>query len=363
MRAAVTLEQCWHRVPGGTARAVLETVSAMDALGEVDLVGVAARHSTPATASYEPPIPVEQLPLPRPVLYETWHGLRRPRVERATGPVDLVHATGVAVPPRSKPLVVTVHDLAYLHDERHFTRHGIRFFRRALELTRRDADLVLCSSQATFDDCARNGVGRERLRLIPLGVRATRAVPSAVDATRTRRGLGRPYVLFVGTLEPRKNLPVLVDAFARLDRADLDLVIVGPAGWGEDIGPRVAALGDRVKLLGFVVDEELAALYAGAAVFCYPSLLEGFGLPVLESMAQGTPVVTSSGTATEELVAGGAGLAVDPRSPDGIAEALAAVLDDPTLAAGFRAAGLRRVAEHTWERTARLTIDAYREVT
>jgi glycosyltransferase involved in cell wall biosynthesis len=282
-------------------------------------------------------------------------------VQRATGPVDLVHATGVAVPPPSAPLVVSVHDLAYVHDPDHFTAHGLRFFERALDLTRRHAKLVLCSSQATVDDCRREGFDPGRLRLVPLGVRSVPVDARAVDEVRRRYALDRPYVLFVGTIEPRKNLPALLDAFARLDRPELELLIVGPTGWGDDIGPRVAAFGDRVRTTGFLAGDELRALYSGAAVFCYPSLLEGFGLPVLEAMAQGTPVVTSLGTATEELVAGGAGLAVDPRDPAAIAGALAAVLDDSALAAGLVSAGLDVARAHTWERTARLTLAVYDE--
>ncbi len=360
MRVAMTVEQCWHRVPGGTARAALETAEAIERLDRVDLVGVSARHTGPATEGYEPPIPVAALPLPRLALYEAWHGLRWPPVERATGAVDVVHATGVAVPPRSVPLVVTLHDLAFLHDPSHFTRHGMRFFRRALALTRRDADLVLCSSKATLSDCIANGFDAARLRLVPLGVRNAPASHQARAEVRRAHRLDRPYVLFVGTLEPRKNLGRLLEAFALLKR-DIDIVVVGPTGWGDDVAPQIAGLGDRAHRVGFVTDGELRALYAEAEVFCYPSLLEGFGLPVLEAMAQDTPVVTSRGSATEELVAGGAGLAVDPTSSAAIAGALGAVLDDPALASDMAQAGRLVAAAHTWERTAELTLAAYAE--
>ena len=150
----MTLEQCWHAVPGGTASSVLETLNAFQAEGDtgVDIVGVAARHNAPPPAPWTPPVPVAHLRLPRIALYEAWHGLRRPRVQSATGPVDVVHATTLAIPPRSAPLVVTVHDLAFLHAPEHFTRHGMRFFRRGLTLARRDADLVLCPSRSTWDE-------------------------------------------------------------------------------------------------------------------------------------------------------------------------------------------------------------------
>jgi glycosyltransferase involved in cell wall biosynthesis len=361
MRAAVVLEQCWHRVPGGTARAALETVDALVALNEVDLVGVSARHHEPPTTGYEPSIEVRQLPLPRLALYEMWHRIRMPRVQRATGPVDVIHATGMAVPPPSAPLAITVHDLGFVHEPRNYTAHGVSFMERSLALTRRHAKVVLCSSRATLEDCVAERFDPDRLRLVPLGVHVIPASPDEVAAARRAHRLERPYVLFVGTLEPRKNLPVLLDAFARLDRDDLDIVLVGPVGWGDDLAPRIDALGARAHITGYVPAAELRALYAGAAVFCYPSLLEGFGLPVLEAMAQGTPVVTSTGTATEELVAGGAGIAVDPRDASAIAGALETVLDDADVADGLRAAGRIVAAEHTWERTARLTLGAYRE--
>ncbi|MPY93262.1 MAG: glycosyltransferase [Acidimicrobiia bacterium] len=362
MRVAYTLEQCWHRVPGGTATAALEVARRLSGWPGVELVGVAARHRRPPDPSWAPPVPVRVLPLPRRALYEAWHGLRRPSVERATGPVDVVHATGVAVPPRRAPLVVTVHDLAFLADRRRYTRHGVRFFMRALELARRDADLVLCSSEATRRECEAAGFDPSRLRVVPLGVRGRAAPAAAVTVARHRYGLARDYVLWVGTAEPRKNLPVVVEAFRQLGRDDLDLVLVGPDGWHVDLPELVRPLGEQARLLGFLPVADLDAVTAGARAFCYPSLLEGFGLPVADALVQGTPVVTSAGTATAEIVADGAGTAVDPRDPAAVAEALGAILEDEAFAAGLVAAGRARAAELTWERTAERTLAAYAEV-
>ena len=244
LRVAVTLEQCWHTVPGGTARAALESVRSLVAHSSLDLVGVSARHSAPPPAAWTPEIPVKALPLPRLALYESWHWLRRPAVQRATGPVDVIHATGMAVPPPSAPLVVTVHDLAFLRTPEQFTRRGVSFFRRALELTRRDATLVMCPSQATLDDCARNGFDPARLRLVPWGIERQPADASAVAGVRARFGISGRYVLWTGTIEPRKNLPTLLTAFERLARTDVDLVLAGPQGWNEDLGSRLARLGD-----------------------------------------------------------------------------------------------------------------------
>jgi alpha-1,3-rhamnosyl/mannosyltransferase len=182
-----------------------------------------------------------------------------------------------------------------------------------------------------------------------------------VAAARERYGLNGRYVLAVGTLEPRKNLSRLLDAFGRLDDTDVTLVVVGPQGWGESLAAPAEKLRHRLRLTGFVPRADLAPLYRGAAVMCYPSLWEGYGLPVAEAMGAGAAVVTSAGTATEELVTGGAGLTVDPRDPDAIAEGIDRVLADPDLAARLRAAGKARAAEVTWARTAELTIAAYEE--
>lgn len=354
MRVAMTLEQCWHPVPGGTAVAAIELARELRTRPDLELVGVAAWHRDPPPEPWRPPVTVRRLPLPRLALYESWHVLGRPAVERATGHADVVHATGLAVPPRSAPLVVTIHDLSFLEYPEHFSRAGRRFFAQALRRARERADLVLCSSAATLEHCARVGFERERLRLVPLGVTVEPAGAADVERVRERHRLARPYVLWTGTMEPRKNLPRLLRAFRRLE-ADADLVLVGPRGWNEEI-----EAAPRVHVLGFLPAEELRALYAGAAAFCFPSLMEGFGFPVLEAMAQGTPVVTSAGTSTEEL-ARGAGLLVDPREPAEIAKALELVLGDPALAAELAAAGRGRAAEYTWSRSAGLVLEAYRE--
>lgn len=357
LRVALTIEQCWHEVPGGTAVAALGMARGAAATGAVDVVGVAARHRGPPPDPWAPPFDVRSLPFPRVALYESWHRLRAPKVERATGPVDVVHATAFPMPPRSAPVVLTIHDLAWLEDPSHFTRRGLSFFRRGLELALRDADLVTCPSEATRADCVRHGFAPERVRVVPLGVDITPATSEQVDEVKRRYGLERPYVLWAGTIEPRKNLGGLLAAYRRLD-ADADLVLVGPKGWNEDVDALIGGDAGRVHVLGFVPAADLPPLYAGASVFCFPSFMEGFGFPVLEAMSQGTPVVTSSGTSTQEL-AGGAGVLVDPRDAgsisDGIAEAMARREE-------LAAAGRERAQGYTWERTGELLVDAYREV-
>ena len=281
--------------------------------------------------------------------------MNRPVVERATGPVDVAHATSIIPCASRAPLVVTVHDLAFLHDPEHFSRWGNLVFRRSLAVIRRRARLVLCSSQATMDDCLRAGIDAERLRLVPLGVRPMSIEADEIEAARTRFGITGDYLVFVGTVEPRKNLARLVAAVARLDHR-LSLVVVGPDGWGE---APASSPSEHVVFTGHVPERQRNALVAGAAAMCYPSLREGFGLPVAEAMALGTPVVTSRGTATEET-AGGAGVLVDPVDIDDIARGISDALRDRK---GLVERGRRRAEELSWATTARLTVEAYREAT
>jgi len=355
VRVAYTIEQCWHRVPGGTAVAAIEVAGELAARPGIDLVGVSARHDGPPSAGFIPPIPVH--PLGRGSsrsLYASWLWTGRPFVESTVGEVSVTHATTIIPPPTKAPLVVTIHDLAFVRAPQQFSPWGRAIFRRSLTQVARRAALVLCSSTATMADCETAGISPHRLRLVPLGVRLRTPSSDEVTAVRRRFGLPDRYILFVGTLEPRKNLRRLVEAMSHL--ADpLPLVVAGPAGWGDGAPPPART---PVLLLGNVSGAERDALYAGAAVFCYPSVWEGFGLPVLEAMAAGTPVVTTAATSTEE-VAGGAAVLVDALDVRDIARGIDEALDRRE---GLITAGLARAAACPWARTADLTLAAYREV-
>jgi glycosyltransferase involved in cell wall biosynthesis len=352
VRVAYTLEQCWHRVPGGTGTAALALADAIVRTGTTELVGVAGRHRGPATPGFEPGIKVAHLPVGGAVLYETWLRFGWPLVESVVESPDVVHATTVIPPATRAPLVVTLHDIAFVRHPEFFTDRGNKVFARSLSRLRRDASVVMCSSHATLDDCLANGFDAARLRHVPLGVSPMHADAADVARVRAEHSLPDEFVLFVGTREPRKNLDRLVSAMAGV-RGGLPLVVAGMHGWGGGIPPGAAG----VHLLGHVPAADLAALYAACSVFAYPSLLEGFGMPVLEAMSAGAPVVTSAGTSTEE-VAGGAAVLVDPHD---VASITAGINDALARRGELSSLGRARAAGQTWDRTAALVLEAYAE--
>ena len=200
---------------------------------------------------------------------------------------------------------------------------------RAFELTRREAALVIVPSEFTASDCRANGIDGSRLRVVPWGAESQPVSDEARAAVKSRHRLPEEFLLWLGTAEPRKNLPVLVDAHRR-SGLDMPMILAGPTGWGPGI-ETIIATNDRVRHIGQVAPQDLAPLYDLASVFVYPSLLEGFGMPVLEAMGQGTPVITSRGTATEE-VAGDTGVLVDPSDVDELAARARITVDGDPVA-------------------------------
>jgi glycosyltransferase involved in cell wall biosynthesis len=269
-----------------------------------------------------------------------WYPHVLPRRARAA---DVLHCPTYRGPVRTAtPLVVTVHDVAVFRHPEAFPRWTRSYSRFAVPRVLRTARRVLAVSEFTASELeAVLGVPREKITV----------TPNAVDAVFSPDG-ARPegdYVLAVGTLEPRKNLARTIEAAARLG---LELRVVGARGWGG-----VEARGSHVVWLGEISDEELARQYRGALCVAYPSLYEGFGIPVLEAMACGAPVVTSAGGATEE-VAGGAAVLVDPHDVAAIAEGTEAAIGRRDELRGL---GLERARAYSWDETARLTVAAYRE--
>lgn len=345
--------QLFQSVPGGIGRYVEGLLSALPDEG-VDLVTFASGSPRP-DAGYELPHHVDLGPPGPPWRYELWHRWRRPPIPVEA---DVMHAPSLAVPPaQGTPLVVTIHDLAFLRHPEVFTNRGVAFHRRGLTIAYREAVSILTVSEFTRGELVRAGFEPERLHVAPLGIVVEPGDPvAALDARVASVGVEAPYILSVGTIEPRKGLDILAAAFARVRRnhPDLSLVIAGPKGWLTV--PGLDAPG--VVRLGKVDEATLDALYRRATLCALPSRYEGFGLPALEAMARGCPVIASNATALPGVV-GDAGMLVPPGDVVGWAAALNELLGDDAARADCSARGLRRAATFTWAASARAHRDAY----
>jgi glycosyltransferase involved in cell wall biosynthesis len=279
------------------------------------------------------------------------------------------HTSGLAFPPSSAGAnVFTIPDLVVHHLPQLQPADTCDRYQKLLSTAQQHEGLILTYSEHTKKDVVNTlQIPEERVHVVPLAPAPQFRLMA--DREEVGRGLerfglrGTPYILSVGTLEPRKNHVALLEAFARLRRRRPDLphklVLAGGRGWLYDgILMAIGRLGleDQVVLPGHA--EPLEVLYNGAEVLVYPSLYEGFGLPPLEAMACGTPVIVSDSSSLPEVV-GDAGLLVDPRDVDGLGDALEAVLSDAGLRRRLREAGLRRAAQFSWERTARETLAVY----
>jgi glycosyltransferase involved in cell wall biosynthesis len=289
-----------------------------------------------------------------------------PRLARRAG-VDVVHSLASTAPLWGRfARVVTIHDLIYrLHPEAH--RGVLSLGMRVLvPLAARRSDRVIAVSSNTRDSIVEAfRLPAAKIDVVPQGLGVTaRANPLPEEVVRERFGLGdRPVVLSVSAKRPHKNLARLVEALALIpaERRPI-LVVPGYPTWHErELRARARALGveDDVRWPGWVDEAELEGLYAAAACFVFPSLYEGFGLPVLEAMSRGVPVACSGGGSLSE-VAGDAALFFDPRNTAAIAAAMETLLSDPGTVARLREAGRRRAARFTWEATARGVLDSYR---
>lgn len=280
--------------------------------------------------------------------------------------LDLLHCPAPVAPVRSPvPTVITLHDVLGFDHPEWFTRALALQWRLVLAPALRQAACVLVPSTHTRERLLpRLGLDEERVRLVPLGVDPRFTPGQAPDGLLERLGLGAPFVLTVGTLQPRKNVEAAVHAFERLVAAGAEqrLAIVGGRGWRDDALAdliRRSPAADRIVMTGRITDDELVGLYRAADCFVFPSRYEGFGFPPLEAMACNTPVISSDRTSLPEVV-GDAALLVDPDDVDAIERGLAELLSSPELRAELVERGRRRVARFTWSRCAELTVEAYR---
>jgi glycosyltransferase involved in cell wall biosynthesis len=304
-----------------------------------------------------------------------WHRAKIPLpAEWLSGPIDLFHSPDFVLPPlRRARGILTVHDLAFLMRPECADARLRAYLEEVVPRSVRRADFIIADSENTRNDLVvLLGVPPSAVSVVPGGVEERFApVTDAAElqAARQRLGVGdAPFILAVGVLEPRKNLNRLMDAFGILKQrgapADLKLVLAGGHGWlVEGILDHHAAsrVRDDILLPGFVPDDLLPAIYSAANVFAFPSLYEGFGLPILEAMACGTPVVASRASCLPE-VAEGAAVMVDPNDPEEIASALEQALTDEHLRGELKARGRARAAEYTWHRAAQQLLRVYQKV-
>jgi glycosyltransferase involved in cell wall biosynthesis len=290
------------------------------------------------------------VPLPAAHAIRTaWSAAGRPPAERFLGPFDVLHFSDWMYPPQARGVrATTIHDLVPVHHPEWTTPRTRAMHGRKYRNAARTCDVIMANSAFTADDVASTlGFPRERIVVAPPGIGGHFGVEGE------RADLGAPYVLTVATLEPRKNLGTLVEAFASLEETGLLLAVVGGAGWGEQ--PQLDRRG--IVRLGRVTDEELARLYRGAAVVAYPSRFEGFGMPITEAMASGAAVVASSHPSLDEAC-GNAAVRVDPDSAEAIVAGIREALE---RTAELREAGLEHARRFSWRRTGDAFLEGYEQ--
>jgi glycosyltransferase involved in cell wall biosynthesis len=335
--------------PTGVGRYARELASSLEARGvRVKRYAVALRgRDQPSVTRWRVPARLAQ---------GTWRRLGRPRLDRLVGPVDVVHGTNFVLPAlASAPGLVTIHDLSYLRDD---AWPGAGRLRRLVPWSLARAAGVIVPTTVVADEVAgRYGIDPAAVTVSGEGVSPAffGATPLA-DGALADLGIVAPFVVAVGTIAPRKNLQSLLAAWERV-RSRLrgwSLVLAGPAGWGPALPPA-----EGVVLPGWVGDETLPGLLAAAQAFCYPSVYEGFGLPPLEAMAAGTPVLAGRYSAATEVL-NNAALLVDATNVEALADGIVTVASDDAARRRLVTAGRARAAMFTWERAARATERAYR---
>jgi glycosyltransferase involved in cell wall biosynthesis len=358
------VEQFWHREPGGTATTTEHTLAALARTGRYAITGLAAHHPPPATDGDGP---WRRMPagstlrfhrLQRPLLYEAWLRLAWPSIDRHCRPGAVVWTPSALIPPTSFPVVATVNDVDFLDHPDRVSRRLRGFFARMWRRVQRRADLVVCPTELAAADCRRWGIPDHRLAVVPWGVAPPLCGPDRAAEVLDSLGLTPGYVLWVGPFSRRKNAQM---AGRALGRTDVPVVAVAPPGEQAVEFASWGSLGRRLRRFHSVDDLTLSALYRGAGVLLYPSLAEGFGLPALEAMAHGTPVVTSQGTAVEE-VAAGAALLIDPGDPQAIADAVDLALGDSARREALIIDGHTRAGQLTWENSAKGYAEAFARV-
>ena len=353
--------------PTGVGRFCAGLAGALVGREEVELRGYAvarnARGDTAAAAGALG-ITVRTWRAPTRLVNAVWARADLPPIEWLVGPIDVLHGTNYVVPPaRNAGRVVTVYDLTALRYPKFCAPASLAYPRLVARAVRQGAFVHVLSGFVRDEVLELIGADPARVRVVPAGLAAAGEPGLRPPAPAEGRGRPAPYVLALGAVEPRKDLPTLVKAFAELAGAhgDLELVVAGPGGWGEP-GFRAAVdasgVARRIVRLGYLAEADRQSLLSGAVALAYPSLYEGFGFPPLEAMAAGVPVVATSAGAVPEVVGDAAEL-VAPGDHEALAAALARVIDDAALRARLVEAGRARASSFTWESAAASMIDLY----
>jgi glycosyltransferase involved in cell wall biosynthesis len=350
-------------------------------LAEIDteeqyILFVAGGHGDDGLGSWHTNFRVRSIPLSDRWLHILWQRLRLPvPIQAVTGSLDLFHSPDFVLPPVGRtPAILTVHDLSFMRVPECYVPGFRSYLEKAVSRGVRRARRILADSKSTqLDKKELRGGEPGRGTVLYPGVEGRfRPIGETrvLDRVRASYGLPNHFVLGLGTLQPRKNFVGLIEAFAQLlahshsANDDLHLVIVGGEGWlAEDIPAAVTrwGLNERVRVVGFVRDTDLPGLYNLASVFAFPTLYEGFGLPVLEAMACGTPVVAADNSSLPEAV-GDAGLLVPTNDPPALAQALSRLLSESILRDRVVAAGLKQACKFTWAQSAQQLLSIYRSL-
>jgi glycosyltransferase involved in cell wall biosynthesis len=343
---------------GEVAYGLLDTLAGRD---DVDLVAYALtfRGRDHLADRIPPGVRPATRPIPARLVRALWLRTDRPRVETWTGPVDVVHATFIGPPARS-PVVVTIHDLTFVRFPELCTPDTLQYGRLVRRALDRGAVVHATSEFVASEVREHFGIDDSRIAQIPLGVRPSGG--GDPQGGQASAGAER-YAVALGTVEPRKNLPVLVRAFDKVAARDseLRLVVAGADGWGAEefrAAWQAAEHADRVVRLGYVTDGERRDLLAGARLLAYPSIYEGFGLSPLEAMGAGVPVVAARAGALPETL-GDAAVLVDPADIDALADALDRVVHDDELRRELVTRGCARVEQYGWPRIAPRFVELY----
>lgn len=364
---ALHVDQLFSPTPGGIGTYIREVGSRLSRRPDVRLLPFHARSDRTLDEPWVRTLELHQLSRSARALYPAWDLAGRPSLPADLGGADVLHAPlPAAIPPPGpgQKLVVTIHDLAFRHYPRLFPTRWLALYRLGARRAARRAHAIMVPSESTKRDLVRlEKADPERVHVVPLAA-SLPARQTDFDERLHRLKVSRPYVLFVGTLEPRKNLVRLIRAYRQAvthGRFEHSLVLAGPLGWHpEPLLREIRSPGaGRVILTGKATATELDGLYRAADLFVYPSLYEGFGLPVLEAMARGVPSIVSTASSLPE-VAGEAAFGVDPTSVPGLASAIERLLTDTGEAERLAKAGLARAEEFSWDRTADETLDVYR---